>query len=127
MGVETPNPDIWLLLIKGMGMLCLVLALLIMVLYVLKRFLSLKGNLHRPDAVQMLACHYLSPRQRVILMDVLGEKILIGVTPQQITRLGRIRGAGDVSSGSSGSAFGDILHRTVKSGSGDGGREQDHG
>jgi flagellar protein FliO/FliZ len=114
--LDASPPDLWLLMMKSAGMLCIVLAVLIVFLYLLKRFLAFKGVQHRTDVIQMLACHHVSPRQRVLLLDVLGEKILLGVTPQQITSLGRIDRSTDLPpddgpSEPSGGAFDHILHK----------------
>ena len=38
----------------------------------------------------MLASMYVAPKERIALVDVLGEKLLIGITPQQISFLARI-------------------------------------
>ena len=38
----------------------------------------------------MLAVHYISPKEKILLLDVLNEKILIGVTPQNISQLATI-------------------------------------
>jgi flagellar protein FliO/FliZ len=115
-GLDASPPEFWMLLMKSAGMLCIVLAVLILFLYLLKRFLAFKGIQHRPDVIQMLASYHLSPRQRVLLLDILGEKIPLGVTSQQITFLGRIDRLtdvhdGDESSETSGEAFDPILDK----------------
>ena len=44
----------------------------------------------------MLASVYVAPKERIALMDVLGEKLLIGITPQQISFLARIEDEKDI-------------------------------
>ncbi len=44
----------------------------------------------------MLASMYVAPKERIALVDVLGEKFLIGITPQQISFLARVEDKEDV-------------------------------
>jgi flagellar protein FliO/FliZ len=71
-------------------MLLLVLALLVLVLWLLRRFFSFSGGAGQQGIIRMLASMYVAPKERIALVDVLGEKLLIGITPQQISFLARI-------------------------------------
>lgn len=112
---EAAAPDLWLTLIKSAGMLCIVIAALIVFLYVLKRCSFYKGAPRNRSAIQMLASHHVAPKERVVLLDVLGEKVLIGVTPQHITRLAVIRQKGErrAASPDSDGSFGGALQKAV--------------
>ena len=80
-------PDLWITLLKSLGMLSLVLGLLIATLYVTRKLLYRQSGISARGIIQMLATYHISPKERIILVDVLGEKILLGVTPQHISRL----------------------------------------
>jgi flagellar protein FliO/FliZ len=83
-------PDLWFTLIKTVAMLSLVLGVLLAVLYLLKRMLDRRQGPGASGIIRMVASFYLAPRQRVVLLEVAGETILIGVSPQHITCLSKI-------------------------------------
>ena len=82
-----PEINVWILMFKSLGMLCIVLGILIVLLYVMKRFSSNKWSQSTPGSIKTLATHYIAPKEKIVLIDVLGEKILIGATPQTINTL----------------------------------------
>ncbi len=83
-------PDLWVTLLKSFAVLCIVLGLVLAVLFFLRRFVLNPGRFADHGAVKMVATHHVGPKERVILMDVMGEHVLIGVTPQQINYLTKI-------------------------------------
>ncbi|MFO7497186.1 MAG: flagellar biosynthetic protein FliO [Desulfobacterales bacterium] len=83
-------PELWFSLFKSAAMLCIVLALLIGALYLMRRLFAQRGALGAADIIKTLATQYVAPKERVILLDVLGEKLLIGATPHTITLLARL-------------------------------------
>ena len=101
-------------------MLFMVLALLLLAFYLMKRFLAARGGSTRRDLIQVLTVHHLSPKEKLILVNVLDETILIGVTPNQISTLKvmeKQETGAFVSQGSEsktmGSGFSDLLNRTL--------------
>jgi len=65
-------------------MLAVVLACMIGVLYAMRRFLPL-GNRHQGDLdIKRIGAFYLSPRERIEVMDISGERIVLGVAPGRI-------------------------------------------
>ncbi len=86
-----PEIDYWILMFKSLGMLCIVLGVLIAILYMIKRFSSNKWN-SSPGMIKMLATHYIAPKEKILLLEVLGKKILIGATSQTINTLAIIDG-----------------------------------
>jgi flagellar protein FliO/FliZ len=116
----TTDSDIWFAFARSFGMLFMVLALLLLVFYFLKRVMAAKtGNTNR-DTIKVLTVHHLSPKEKLILVNVLDETILIGVTPQQISTLKVMGKQADVPEGSQGavskavgSGFSDLLGRTL--------------
>jgi flagellar protein FliO/FliZ len=116
----TTDSDIWFAFARSFGMLFMVLALLLLVFYLLKRVMAAKtGNTNR-EMIKVLTVHHLSPKEKLILVNVLDETILIGVTPQQISTLkvmGKQADAPGASQGTVsrtvGSGFSDLLGRTL--------------
>ena len=84
------TPDLWMTLIKSVAMLSLVLGILFAALYLIRRFYWRYSGASDRGLIRMLATHHVAPKERVVLLEVLGEKILIGVTPQQINYLATI-------------------------------------
>ena len=84
------TPDLWGTLLRSAAMLSMVLAVLLGVLCLMRRlFYGRKGSLDR-GAIRMLGSCFVAPKERILLIEVLGEKILVGVTPHTITRLAKI-------------------------------------
>jgi flagellar protein FliO/FliZ len=83
-------------MLKSFGMLLLVLAVLILVLWLLRRYFSHPGAGGQQGVIRMIASLYVAPKERIALVDVLGQKLLIGITPQQISFLARIEDEEDV-------------------------------
>ncbi len=82
--------EIWPAFLKTSAMLCFVLALLVFVFYLVKRFSLARGIKGSENSIKTICVHYLSPKEKLVLLDVLGKKILIGVTPQKITKISSI-------------------------------------
>jgi len=83
-------PDLWFTLIKSAAMLCLVLALLLLVLFIMRRFFFNRSRLSELGQIKTIASCHVGPKERVVLLNVLNENVLIGITQQQITCLARI-------------------------------------
>ena len=82
-----PTPDLWMSLLKSLAVLGLVLRLLLGVLYLMRRLYWRYSGAPDRGLIRMLAIHHVAPKERIVLLDVVGEKILVGVTPQQINYL----------------------------------------
>lgn len=81
------SPDLWMTLLKSFAVLCVVLGLVLALLFVLRRFVLNPGRLGSSGVMKMLAIHHVGPKERIMLIEVMGERILIGVTAQQINYL----------------------------------------
>jgi len=84
------QPDLWGTGLKTLGMLCIVVAILILVLFLMKRFFYLKDGVGHGQFIKILSSHHVTPKERIALVDVVGEKIVIGITPENITYLTKI-------------------------------------
>lgn len=73
-------------------MLCVVVAVLILVLFLMKRFSKIRGVSGCGDLINILGTHYVTPKQRIALVDIAGEKIVIGITQDKISFLTKIKG-----------------------------------
>jgi flagellar protein FliO/FliZ len=83
-------PELWMMALKSLAMLCIVLGVMIGVLYLLKRFYYSHGIINDRKLIREVSSHYLAPKERVVLIEVMGERLLLGVTPQNISYLTKI-------------------------------------
>ena len=83
-------PELLMSLLRSFGMLLLVLALLVLVLWVLRKYSGHHAAGGKPGMIRTRASMSLGPRERIALVEVLGERFLIGITSQQISFLTRI-------------------------------------
>ncbi len=91
-----PDVNIWMMMLKSVVMLCVVLGLLIAILYIMKRISTKRWSGTGQGLIKTLATHHISPKERIILLDVLGERILIGSTPQSINSLAVLNEDGEI-------------------------------
>lgn len=110
-------PELWFTLLKSAATLCIVLALLVGALVLMRRLFVQRGALGGAQIIKTVAVQYVAPKERVILLDVLGEKLLIGATPQAITLLSRLPAGCQLPSPpatDSAGLFKDLLKRTLQ-------------
>lgn len=79
--------DIWFAFARTFSVLFAVLALLILIFYIIKKVSLTGGSKKGGSYINVLSMHHLSPKEKLVLLDVLGETILIGVTPNRISKL----------------------------------------
>lgn len=80
--------DIWISFIRTVGIFFIVIALPFLLLHIYKRLSGAAGNLKNSrDMIRVLSMHHFSPREKVVLVEVMDEILLIGITPGKITRL----------------------------------------
>ena len=118
------DTDMWLAFARTFGMLFVVLGLFFLAFYLFRKFsggAAAKGA----DLIQILAVHHISPKERLMLVKVINEHLLIGVTPQAITSLAVLGDKGEaLLSGEGGQknilapGFSDLLKQTLKRSSG---------
>ena len=78
--------------IKTLSMLLVVLGLLLVVLYFIKRF-SLRNNMSKGDVgIKVLSSLSLSTKDRIQVVEISGEKIVLGISPGGITCITKLCG-----------------------------------
>ena len=80
--------------LKTIAMLFIVLGVLVLVLYIMKKFISPKGKGKGELIIKVVSSLYLSPKERVEVIEISGERIVVGVTPGNInflTKLGHYK------------------------------------
>lgn len=90
--------DVWFAFVKTFSMLFLVLALIVMVFYLVRKLSAAKGSGSGKDFIKILCVHHLSPKEKLVLLNVLGDTILIGVTSAQISKIATVDSDIDFSS-----------------------------
>ncbi len=83
------SSEIWAAFARTFSWLFFVLIMLVIFFYLIKRF-SNRGAAGGNGLISVLAVHHISPKEKILLLDVLKEKILIGVTSQGISKLANI-------------------------------------
>jgi flagellar protein FliO/FliZ len=72
-------------------MLFLVLGLLMLVLYLVKRFMTARNTVSGEVSLRVVSTLHLSPKERVEVIEISGEKIALGVSPGRINYLTRLK------------------------------------
>ncbi len=120
--VQTATPELWGTMLRSFSMLLVVLAILLLVLWLIRRYSSLQGAGGQQGIIRMVASMYVAPKERIALVDVLGEKLLIGITAQQISFLARIEDdkdlCGSQKAEAPGGFFKTLLRRKLQTASG---------
>jgi len=83
--------------LKTAAMLCIVLGLLVLVLYLMKRYVFPKKKAKGNVFIKVLSTLHLSPKERLEVLEIEGEKIVLGITPGSINFLTKLKNinAGD--------------------------------
>ena len=76
--------------IKTAAMLFIVLGVLVLLLYVMKRFMSPKGKYKGDLLIKVISSLYLSPKERIEVVEISGERIVLGVSPGNINFLTKL-------------------------------------
>ncbi|MCD4720239.1 MAG: flagellar biosynthetic protein FliO [Desulfobacula sp.] len=99
------SSEIWFAFARTFCVLFLVLASIILVFYLIKRFSTAKGVKGGKDFIKVLTVHHLSPKEKLVLLDVLGDTILIGVTSTNISKISSFETDMDFSSEANETSF----------------------
>ncbi|MGB5157847.1 FliO/MopB family protein [Desulfobacterium sp. N47] len=77
--------------LKTAAMLLIVLAVLICVLYIMKRFLFSQKESGKEQIIKVISSMHLSPKEKIQVIEISGERIAVGITPGSINFLVRLR------------------------------------
>lgn len=99
------SSDIWLAFGRTFAMLFFVLAILILAFYLIKKFSEARGIKGKQTLINVLSVHHLSPKEKLVLLNVPGQTLLIGVTPSQISKITKLDQKIDMAEEPDGSAF----------------------
>ncbi len=80
-------PGFWMMMLKSIGMLCVVLAILAGLLFLFKLLAERRTGRTSKNHIHLLSSFHISPKEKLMLIDVVGEKLLIGVTQNTINTL----------------------------------------
>jgi len=83
------HTDMWLEFAKSLGMLFAVLAFFLLALYLVRRVSGRFGARDSAELIKVLSVHHLSPKEKLVLVSVQDESVLIGVSPAGISSLAR--------------------------------------
>ncbi|MBW1706340.1 MAG: flagellar biosynthetic protein FliO [Deltaproteobacteria bacterium] len=84
--------------IKTAAMLFIVLGLLVLVLYLMKKLLFLRRESKGDLAIKVLSSLHLSAKERIEVIEISGERIVLGIAPgniRYITKLNDSNGKTD--------------------------------
>ena len=76
--------------LRTVAMLSIVLGLLVLVLYLMKRFLFISRGAKGDLLIKILSSLHLSPKERIEVIEISGERIVLGITPGNITFLTKL-------------------------------------
>ncbi len=108
-------PDLFRTAVRMGAALILIIGVILIFSYGMRRMLHRQGNLGGKETViRVLASRYLGAKNSLSVIDVGGERFVIGVSPQRITFLTRVPGEStdEVSSGRDPS-FQHVLRRSL--------------
>ena len=78
----------WETAIKTLAMLSIVLGAVVLFLFLIKR-LTLRSG-YGQSGIKILSSCYIAPRKQILLIDVMGERLVLGVTAERITCLAKL-------------------------------------
>ena len=78
--------------IKTIAMLFIVLGFLFLVLVLIKKYMSPKGRVKGDMAINILSSLHISPKEKIEVIEVSGQRIVLGITPGRINFLTKLDG-----------------------------------
>jgi flagellar protein FliO/FliZ len=99
---------------KSFGMLFAVLFIFLLILYLVRRFSGRFGNSGPTALIKVLSVHHLSPKEKLVLVAVQEESILIGISPAGISSLARFDTLPEAAAASSSPAINEKFQTLLK-------------
>ncbi|MDY0361797.1 MAG: flagellar biosynthetic protein FliO [Desulforegulaceae bacterium] len=114
--MEPGSVNLYAELFKTFGMLAIVLGIIVGALYFVKKFMAKNFSMGESAKIKLLSSFYLGSREKLVIVDVEGEKLLIGVTKENISLISKL-GKNDESAKTkeeSQSDFSEIFKKNLK-------------
>lgn len=87
----TGAPDLFSSAVKMVSALAITLGILFLIFYLLKSVFARRGGaLGSRGLIRVISTTYLGGKRSLILADIAGKKLLLGLSPQAITLLAKI-------------------------------------
>ena len=86
--MNASSSDLWIASLKTLGMLSVVLSIVLLFFFLIKK-LSFR-NAYNQTNIQIISSLYIGPRKQIVLIDVMNEKLVLGVTTERITCLAKL-------------------------------------
>ena len=87
----TSTPDVFSSAVTMISALAITLGILFLIFFCLKWFFSKRGGtLGSRELIRVISTSYLGGKRSVVLADVAGEKLVLGLSPQTITLITKI-------------------------------------
>ncbi len=80
------NGDLWLDFLGRFGILVLLMAGFFLAAFLVRRYMG-TGRAGKEKWIQVLSVHHISHKEKLMLVQVPGQVILVGVTPSRISRI----------------------------------------
>ena len=81
--------------IKTVAMLFIVLGFLFLVLILIKKYLSPKTKVKGDSSIKILSSLHISPKDRIEVIEISGQRIVLGITPGRINFLTKLQGSNE--------------------------------
>ena len=80
--------------VKTLAMLCIVLGIVVLILYTMKRMSLFNRGTDGPIRINVVSSLHLSPKEKIAVVEVTGEMLVLGITPGSISFLTKLDGPG---------------------------------
>lgn len=80
--------------LKTAAMLFVVLGFLVLALYCMKKFISPRASSKGDVSIEVLSTRHLSPKERIEVIEVSGERLVLGITSGSISFLTKLSDSG---------------------------------
>ena len=110
------DADIWFAFARTLGMLFVVLAFLLVVFYLFRKFSGFGLGRGPQNLIRVLAVHHLSPKEKFVLVAVEDQTVLVGVSPAGMSKLADMDGisAPEPKDAETGPGFARVLGQALK-------------
>jgi flagellar protein FliO/FliZ len=88
--MDSGSVNLYAELFKTLGMLAIVLGILGTCLYLVKKFMAKNFSIGEKSKIRLVSSFYLGSREKLVMVDVEGEKLLIGVTRENISLISKL-------------------------------------